>query len=296
MCGHQHPSVHWKSGNQREEPRSLSISQSERRKLKGRYDLSRCCRRKRISPCNTCMVRSYIRYSLDISSKKVTGVWLTFHAMQQHRMECAPVSMNGTGQQPWKGNSNKFGRAAASHLLVDDWGQDTSIKLQDENNASTYCSTGFDRYQRKRRGARNHEGLLSHVRQGGLIQAADNESQKFPGYLRLVSKGISMWYIQLTTTRWAVGQEDLRYRRQWSTHVVTEDKIPWIWYLVEWPPIHQAGPWACGPDKDGKKQNGRMVAHFPNSVWMSSRPCWGRINISPSLLTNAFLSIDVLAR
>ena len=37
-------------------------------------------------------------------------------------------------------------------------------------------------------------------------------------------------------------------------------------------------------------------AYFPNSVCMSKRPCWGRINMSPSLLQKAFFSIDVLAR
>ena len=34
---------------------------------------------------------------------------------------------------------------------------------------------------------------------------------------------------------------------------------------------------------------------FPNSVWMSRRPCWGRIKKSPSLLQNAFLSMDEFA-
>ena len=39
-----------------------------------------------------------------------------------------------------------------------------------------------------------------------------------------------------------------------------------------------------------------LRAYFPNSVCMSKRPCWGRINMSPSLLQKAFFSIDVLAR
>ena len=43
-----------------------------------------------------------------------------------------------------------------------------------------------------------------------------------------------------------------------------------------------------------QKKNPR--AYFPNSVCMSKRPCWGRINMSPSLFQKAFFSIDVLAR
>ena len=36
--------------------------------------------------------------------------------------------------------------------------------------------------------------------------------------------------------------------------------------------------------------------HLPSSVWIFKRPCWGQINISPSPLQNALLSIEVLAR
>jgi len=35
---------------------------------------------------------------------------------------------------------------------------------------------------------------------------------------------------------------------------------------------------------------------WPNSVWMSSRPSWGTMSMSPSLLMKAFLSIEVLQR
>lgn len=37
------------------------------------------------------------------------------------------------------------------------------------------------------------------------------------------------------------------------------------------------------------------MTHFPNSVWISNRPCWGRIKKSPSLLQKALFPIDVLA-
>ena len=44
------------------------------------------------------------------------------------------------------------------------------------------------------------------------------------------------------------------------------------------------------------KKKKTLRAYFPNSVCMSKRPCWGRINMSPSLLQNALFSMDVLAR
>ena len=77
---------------------------------------------------------------------------------------------------------------------------------------------------------------------------------------------------------------------------------PWISSHVVWHTTLPTSPWVYnnGHRDQNVPRNPLpkkwIWPYFPNSVCMSKRPCWGRINMSPSLLQKAFFSMDVLAR